>query len=199
MKRLVFLLLIAGLVSSCSPMMFPNMPSVGGNIQPYAGDLTPMQDRVTGLYGYVNSSGRWVVAPQFRSVNHFYNGLARVEIGGYYGAINAAGKWVVKPVFNAIHNCEAAIRSIINGKYTGEELWESRDAARGLYGYLNHYGAWHIKPQYESISNFDHNGFAVVKMPRRGWGVIDRSGKWVIKPTFAYKHDAQSALSRLMR
>lgn len=207
MKKIIYALFLISFTTACSPIFYPGLPPTnrpttgptGGNhVQSYTGDLTPMRDNMTGLYGYVNSYKRWVIKPQFNSANYFYNGLARVEKGRYYGAINTSGKWIVKPAFDAIHNCEAAIRSIVNGRSVGEELWAAKDPARGLYGYLNHFGEWHIKPQFESISNFDHRGLAIVKVPYRGWGAINRSGKWIVKPGFAYEHDVRSALARLM-
>ena len=62
--------------------------------------MTPVENPATGLYGYVNDLGMWVIRPKFRSAQRFRNnGLARVQIGVRYGAINMAGKVVINPVF----------------------------------------------------------------------------------------------------
>ena len=68
-----------------------------------------------------------------------------------------------------------------------------------LYGYLNHYGDWAIAPIYPNAKSFDNDGYAVVKSPEGGWGVINRAAEWVIAPNFESSLDASSALRRLTR
>jgi hypothetical protein len=81
----------------------------------------------------------------------------------------------------------------------GIELWLTEDPETERYGFLNHFGEWHIPPQYEDGSDFDSDGFAVVKPVNGRWGVINRQNQWVIQPNFEWKHEAQSALQRLKR
>lgn len=199
MKPLFLSLLMVALVSSCSPLLYSGLLPVGEKVQSVARGLTPTEDPATGLYGYLNNIGIWVIAPQFKSASSFHDGLARVKKGSYYGAIDPLGQWVVQPVFSSSVDCDGALRSISEGRLAGIEMWVKEDPATGLYGYLNHYGVWQIKPQYESGLDFDGDGFAVVKVSGGGWGVINRSNQFVIQPNFGHKHEAQSALSRMKR
>jgi hypothetical protein len=125
--------------------------------------------------------------------------MARVRVGSRYGAINPLGQWVIPPVFPSQLDCDSAMSSIHKGRLPGIELWLTEDPETERYGFLNHFGEWHIPPQYEDGSDFDSDGFAVVKPVNGRWGVINRQNQWVIQPNFEWKHEAQSALQRLKR
>ena len=55
--------------------------------------------KVNGLWGYVNSSGDMVIAPQFDDAAEFSEGLAAVAINFRWGYINKTGKFVIAPSF----------------------------------------------------------------------------------------------------
>ena len=116
-----------------------------------------------------------------------------------YTPINPLGQWVIPPVFPSSVDCDSAMSSIRKGRLPGFELWLTEDPETERYGFLNHFGEWHIPPQYEDGSDFDSDGFAVVKPVNGRWGVINRQNQWVIQPNFEWKHEAQSALQRLKR
>lgn len=199
MKRVALFLSMVFIASSCTSLLYSGMSPIGDKVHAVAKDLTPNEDPATGLYGYLNNLGIWVIAPQFKSAGRFQNGLARVRPGYYYGAINPLGQWVVQPVFESGLDCDAAMRSINKGRLAGIELWAAEDPNTERYGYLNHFGAWHIEPQYQMGYNFDSDGYAIVKVLNGGWGVINRSNQFVIQPNFESKLDVQSALSKLKR
>src|SRR5579872_1780126 len=54
----------------------------------------------TGLYGFINPKGDWVIMPQYNSARSFSNGLAAVMMQGYWGYIDTAGKWVMRPQYH---------------------------------------------------------------------------------------------------
>lgn len=199
MKRTILLISSLWLLLSCSPLLYSSFLPIGDKVQSVAKGLTPTEDRATGLYGYLNDLGIWVIAPQFKDASNFNDGMARVRKGSYYGVINPLGQWIVQPAFASGSYCDQAITSIRKGRLVGIEMWLTEDPATELYGYLNHYGTWQIEPQYEDGHNFDSDGFAVVKVRGGGWGVINRSNVMVIQPNFKYSHEAQSALSRMKR
>ena len=199
MKRVSLLLIVVCLVSACSPLLYSSYLPFGDKVQLVGKSLTPTEDRATGLYGYLNDLGIWVITPQFKYAGSFSDGMARVRKGNYYGVINPLGQWIVQPVFASSLDCDGAIRSIRKGRMVGIEMWIAEDPATERYGFLNHFGAWQIEPQYENGYNFDDDGFAIVKVVGGGWGVIDRSNKWVIQPNFGSSMDARSSLSRLKR
>ena len=51
-------------------------------------------------FGFVDSSGTAVVAPQFERAHAFSEGLSWVETGGKFGAINKNGEFVLQPEFD---------------------------------------------------------------------------------------------------
>jgi hypothetical protein len=48
-------------------------------------------------WGYIDSSGRIVIEPQFAGAGKFADGLAPVEVAGKWGYINQEGVLIVKP------------------------------------------------------------------------------------------------------
>ncbi|MBQ5620958.1 MAG: WG repeat-containing protein [Alistipes sp.] len=197
--RLPLLLIATTLLSSCTQLLYTNYTPISAQMEGLSENLTPTEDPATGLYGYLGNLGLWVIKPQFKSASDFSNGMARVRVGSRYGAINPLGQWVIPPVFPSQLDCDSAMSSIRKGRLPGIELWLTEDPETERYGFLNHFGEWHIPPQYEDGSDFDSNGFAVVKPVNGRWGVINRQNQWVIQPNFEWKHEAQSALQRLKR
>ena len=84
----IFLFIFMFFVCSCAGL--GGFPLYSGSYGSQAASrLTPVESPATGLYGYVNDLGMWVIQPKFRSAQRFRNnGLARVQIGVRYGAIN---------------------------------------------------------------------------------------------------------------
>lgn len=199
MKRLLLLLLTAGLSTACTQLLYTSYAPMGEQMERVTRGLTPTEDRATGLYGYLSDIGLWALAPQYISAQKFHNGMARVQVRSGYGAINPLGQWVIQPVFRWSTDCDNAMRSIIKGRMAGIELWYAEDPQTELYGFLNHFGAWHIEPQYEDVSSFDSDGFAAAKPVGGRWGIINRQNQWVIQPNFSSRYDAESALRRLTR
>ena len=54
------------------------------------GELFPVEQN--GKYGFIDSTGKTVIAPQFDSAGLFSEGLARVQIGDKWGFIDKTGK-----------------------------------------------------------------------------------------------------------
>lgn len=216
MKRIFPYLIVGGLLSSCSIMgpaftgllSGPTSVDVAGSgvagapvvVNSQAGRrYTPAEDPATGLYGYINDLGMWVISPRFENVQSFgSNGMARVRLGGRYGVIDPSGQFVIPAVFSSSSDAAEAMQSITKGRMTGLELWAQEDPATGLYGYLDHYGRWAITPQFRSASDFNRN-LAVVQVSDGRWGAIDLRGTMVIQPRFNSSGDARSAAQRLNR
>lgn len=200
MKRLSYLLtLLLPLLWSCSttgPAVFGN--AAGRALAQTGARYTPAENPATGLYGYVNDLGLWVIQPKFDAAQNFNDcGLARVRIGNRYGAIDPLGQLVIAAVFSNGYTVDAAIRSIDKGRLPGIELWAEYDPASERYGYLDHYGRWAIAPQFLSAREFDTNGIAVVAVERNRWGAIDRRGAIVVQPSFNNSYEAEAAVRRL--
>lgn len=48
---------------------------------------------------------------------------------------------------------------------------------------------WVIQPQFDGVRNFK-NGYAAAKLDDK-WGIIDKTGIWVIQPVFAALKDVE--------
>lgn len=57
-----------------------------------------------GKIGFFNSTGVWVISPQFDGARNFKNGYAAAKIKGRWGIIDKTGKWVVSPVFKNMND-----------------------------------------------------------------------------------------------
>lgn len=204
MKRFLIFVTASLALSSCgilNMLMYPSGQIVSGFGYYSPDNLTATEDPGTGLCGYLNNFGAWVIPPTYKYAGDFDSetGLAVVTIpGGRCGAIDVMANTVIEFNFSTIYQVRDAISSIKKGRYTGIELWPMEDRATELYGYLDHYGNWHIPPQYLYTTDFNSEGYAVVQFGERQWGAIDRSNRVVIQPNFTGRYDAQNALNRLI-
>ena len=171
-------------------------------IAPNPRNLTAQEDPGTGLYGYLNEYGVWVIAPTFRYTVDFNTdlGLATVQLSNQrWGAIDVYGQTVIQFNFDSRYDVESAMRSILNGRYVGIDLWDMEDPATELCGYLDYYGNWFIVPQYRYAGEMSSDGFAIVQMADTGlWGAIDRRNNIIVQPSFKSRYDAESALRTLL-
>ena len=214
MKRMLMILVPACLmISSCGLL---NMALNGGTgvvanpvasglatIAPNPQHLQAQEDRGTGLYGYLNEYGVWAIAPTFAYAVDFDEdlGIAIVQpySGGRWGAIDVYGNTVILFNFTSRYDVASAMRSMINGRYKGIDLWEEEDSGSGLWGYLDYYGNWYIQPQYKYACGMSDDGFAIVQFMDDMWGAIDRTNRIVVQPNFNSRYDAESALRTLLR
>ena len=172
------------------------------SIAPNPSNLTAQEDPGTGLYGYLNEYGVWVIAPTFRYATDFHTdlGLATVQISNQrWGAIDVYGQTVIQFNFDSRYDVDSAMRSILKGRYIGIDLWDMEDPATELCGYLDYYGNWFIMPQYKYAGEMSSDGFAIVQMADTGlWGAIDRRNNIIVQPNFKSRFDAESALRTLL-
>jgi len=123
-------------------------------------------------WGYINSTGRIVIKPQFSSASPFSDGLARISVGkdekARFGFIDKTGKTVIKPQFASVQDFHDGMASIQIG-------WS--------YGFINKTGKIVVKPKYGVPGEF-HEGLAAVRVGGKSdgkWGYIDKNGKMIIQ------------------
>ena len=130
----------------------------------------------TGLYGYMDETGKPVVEPIYKSASVYEADRAVVKrTDGIFALIDKDG--------NLIRTLEYGY---VGGFSSGMALFA--DEGYDKYGYLDMDGNVVIPPSFEFAENFK-DGLAVVDIsgeyPRSGMGLIDTSGKFVIQPLYA--------------
>lgn len=159
-----------------------------------AGSLFPFMSSTNGKMGYINSSGREVIKPQFDnpcfhkhpescleetpSKFRFSQGFAKVLLDEKYGYIDESGQIRIKPQFEEAGRFSEGLAAVKIG---------------GKYGYIDVTGNQVIKPKYDDAGDFS-DGLARVKVGGK-YGYIDREQKMVIEPKFYEAGDFSQGLA----
>ncbi len=158
-----------------------------------------------GLWGYIDTTGKEVIAPAFKIAGFFNEGFAYAQIGDAIGFIDITGKEVIKAKYPAAYSFYDGYSSVLEDEdwgvinTQGEMVIEPKFAGplvfhhglakikleRGLfstYGFINTKGDTAIYPSYEKLSDFS-DGVCMASIDGRKYGYIDTKGEWVIQPT----------------
>ena len=78
-------------------------------------ELWPIQDRATGLYGYLDHYGNWHIQPQYLYTTDFTNeGFAVVQFGEEkWGAIDRSNRVIIQPNFTSRYNAKNALDAFV--------------------------------------------------------------------------------------
>ena len=129
-----------------------------------------------GLYGFVDTSGTWIVEPQFDFTNGFQdNGLAEVEIDGLWGLINLKGEYVFEPQFEDYFYWDDYFIHFYNHV--------ARVMKGGKYGFIRDDGTFLFEPQFDGAGNFDGSSFAPIRKGSLA-GYITLDGRYLAEPQF---------------
>lgn len=94
--------------------------------------LAPVQDRASGLWGYIDRQGQWAVAPQFDAAYSFSDGLAGVNVGGQRGFIGPDGGFAVAPQFVDFTRAGGGVAAVKTDSGWGVIAVEAADPATML-------------------------------------------------------------------
>jgi len=119
--------------------------------------------------GYIDTTGKTVIAPQFDYASRFAEGLAAVKVREKWGYIDTTGKTVIAPQFDEADRFEDGLAGVKIGE---------------KYGYMDTTGKTVIAPQFDEADRFE-DGLAGVKIGEK-YGYMDTTGKTVIAPQFDY-------------
>ncbi len=117
----------------------------------FDGELCRKRDLDTGLYGFVNTSGEYVIQPHYEKADNFCNGYAVVKekASGNFGYIDKNGKIISDYKFEEAYDFGKDGIAMVK---VGES-----------YGYIKTDGSWLLEPQFEEANPFS-NGYAAVKL-----------------------------------
>lgn len=139
--------------------------------------LTPSQGK-SGLFGYVNPAGNFVIKPQFEQASPFVNGIARVKTAGLWRLINEKGKFISKGRYESIGDFRNGL-AMVAQNYPG---------ATRHYGLIDAKGGEVVAAQYEYLTAGPNYDLFIAgkhqKTDRIQFGVIDREGKAVVPVRF---------------
>lgn len=116
-------------------------------------------------YGYIDSSGKYVINPAFTIAGDFHEGHAVVYMGNQYLLIDKSG--------NIVYSSNYEIGDFKNGssviaKSSGDTV---------LFGYVNAEGKELIQPQYRYAGNFSKDQTAYVYNGKGTYAKINQTGK----------------------
>lgn len=134
---------------------------------------------VAGKWGFIDTSGQYVIKPQFDQVVPFSEGFAVVSYANKSktfhhksGYIDKAGKIVINPDYDVAQSFSEGLAAV--GMEIREDVYQ--------WGYIDKTGTMIIKPQFEWTYGF-REGFAAVQVSDK-WGFINKDGSMIIKPLF---------------
>ncbi len=122
--------------------------------------------------GYINSSGSFVISPQYADAGAFSEGLAAVQIDSKWGYIDAKGSIVIAAAFDAA------------GKFSGQRALVE---LHGKHGFIDPSGRFILEPQFFDEAGSYREGLALIRMNGL-YGFLNTDGKFAIEPQF---HDAR--------
>jgi hypothetical protein len=128
-----------------------------------------------GKFGFIDRTGKVVIAPQFDSANDFHEGLALVISNGKKMFIDPAGKAVITPQFDIVDNFSEGLAAVNIGQTRIPNV--GIIANPGKWGYIDKTGKLAIPLKFTHAEDFSE-GLAAVTDGDRG-GFIDHSGKMI--------------------
>lgn len=148
---------------------------VGTNYESFSEGLVVVYRN--GKYGYMNKQRELVIPYRYEHASWFKDGLATVTQYGKYGAINQLGDTVIPLKFDYLGNYSEGLAI-----YSEKNHWNDESS----YGYVDKKGDISIKASWSDANSFSE-GLAAVMVGGYGsrkWGVIDKTGVFVVKPEY---------------
>lgn len=130
-----------------------------------------------GKYGYMNKMRELVIPYRYQYAGEFKDGLAVVSQFDKYGIIDQTGKTVIPIKFDSLSNYSEGLAI-----YSEKNHWNDEYS----YGYIDKKGDVSIKARWNEVYGFSE-GLAAVRVGDYNsgkWGVIDKTGSFVIKPEY---------------
>lgn len=136
--------------------------------------------------GYIDETGRVVIAPRFDAARAFSEGLAYAEAKGFRGYIDRRGEPVitlkVEDLADRHGGADLTIEDLAGKDFHGGLAAVGSRGRGGQWGYIDRSGRLVVRPQYSFADDFSE-GLAGVETGGK-FGFIDGTGGWVIPPRF---------------
>ena len=175
-------------VSAQVPDNLPKLKEISSKKQ--LESVSPQRHK-SGLWGYADSEGKFVIRPVFTEACPYEGKVARVNVGGLWGTIGDNGLFIVTPAYSSIDKYSSDSLAVVvsDGRYglinskgfkVSEAFYEHIRYAdygyqmtnNGLSGTINKAGKVMLSPRFESIESLDKwRGLEQVRIGDR-WGVL---------------------------
>ncbi|MGC2661154.1 MAG: WG repeat-containing protein, partial [Bryobacteraceae bacterium] len=122
-------------------------------------------------WGYIDRTGKMVIAPQFDDEGDFFGGLAKVRLGDKWGYINNSGRLTIPYKFQAAGDFSEGLAPAMSAR---------------KWGFVNSGGRIVIRPQFQAASEF-REGLSLFEI----WDTIQCDGQSIYTknnaPTYAFQ------------
>jgi len=144
--------------------------------------LVYRQDETTKKYGFMDTTGTFVIAPQFDKANSFINNKAWVKSGDKEFFINTKGERVTPEYEKVDMNC----------MFNGSVILFARGDGWGVADYDGKELFYLPGCKVKAVRCGSYNFFSVEKDGL--FGVVNTNGEWIVKPQFADELDVVDGL-----
>lgn len=121
------------------------------------------QIKVKDKIGFINSSGKVIIEPQFAAAGNFVDGLAPARKDAYYGYIDTTGKYVIPPTYDLARDFDHGVAKVFNDTISSYILTSGKVLFTGL-----------------EYIHYDSNGVWICRTKSHRSGVIRTDGKVII-------------------
>lgn len=128
----------------------------------------PVDICIDGEWGFINTSGNFVIKPLYQAANNFSDGLAPVKLKGKYGYIDLTGNFIIPPQYDSANRFSEGLAFV---------------RKKDINGFINKKGEFAIKLDKQQTSSRFVDRLAIVQEftdKEIKFGVIDKNGKFVI-------------------
>ncbi|NNE45226.1 MAG: WG repeat-containing protein [Rhodothermales bacterium] len=159
--RILKLLMVGVLLSSATLLNGCDMiPGIGDSDDDVVSFYPVLLD---GEWGFINSNGRMVIEPDFRSAGSFSEGLAPVRSSSRFGYIDRTGEYAIEPRFEYAEPFSDGVAAV---------------RIDGRWGYIDKNGSVVINPTFVNAGPFSDDR-AFVRTAEYDWEYIDSDGEIV--------------------
>ena len=147
-----------------------------------------------GKFGYIDKTGKVVIAPQFFVAQDFAEGLAAVRVeetsDSKYGYIDRTGHMVIAPRFHQAGSFSEGLAAVeTSARVVGNQVVDI------AWGFIDKAGVLEIPDTYNFAGNFSEGLARVAIKLGVSVGYIDRDGKMIIPARFTQAWDFSDGLA----
>ena len=151
--------------------------------RPFTDEFAAVQDKESGLCGYIDLNGDWAIPPQYFTAGDFRSGIALVTLGTADDISAGSGK---TGLIDTSGNCilEFSKDVGLQWSWSSPERIAVAEYASGKFGFWNLEGDVVIDYIFDEVESFASD-YSYAKVKYEGlWGIIDKDGNWLIPAKF---------------